>query len=116
MLLTFYRVSARRGSLLANVAGIVVHDHWHPYYTLKGVLHALCNAHHQRELKARVEIEKKDWARRMQRLRSLPPRRRGAGLTCGQSRIRAGRAAQAGTDRADRAVLRPHRCRRTGLP
>jgi len=30
MLLTFYRVSAKRGSLLANVAGIVVHDHWHP--------------------------------------------------------------------------------------
>ena len=48
--------------------GIVVHDHWHPYYTLKGVLHALCNAHHLRELKALVEIEKEDWARRMQRL------------------------------------------------
>src|SRR4249920_609613 len=68
LLLTFYRVSARRGSLLANVAGIVVHDHWHPYYTLKGVLHALCNAHHLRELKALIEIEKEDWARQMQRL------------------------------------------------
>ena len=68
MLFTFYRVSARRGSLLAQVSGIVVHDHWHPYYTLKGVLHALCNAHHLRELKALVEIEKEDWARRMQRL------------------------------------------------
>jgi transposase len=45
-----------------------VHDHWKPYYTLKGVLHALCNAHHLRELKALVEIEKEDWARRMQRL------------------------------------------------
>ena len=67
-LLTFYRVSAKRGSLLANVTGIVVHDHWHPYYTMKGVLHALCNAHHLRELKALVEIEKEDWARRMQRL------------------------------------------------
>ncbi len=68
MLLTFYRVSAKRGSLLADVTGIVVHDHWHPYYTLKNVLHALCNAHHLRELKALVEIEKEDWARRMQRL------------------------------------------------
>ena len=67
-LLTFYRVSPKRGSLLANVVGIVVHDHWKPYYTLKGVLHALCNAHHRRELKALVEIEKEDWARRMQRL------------------------------------------------
>ncbi|MGH8363584.1 MAG: IS66 family transposase [Gammaproteobacteria bacterium] len=66
--ITFYRVSAKRGSLLANVAGIVVHDHWKPYYTLSGVLHALCNAHHLRELKALVEIEKEDWARKMQRL------------------------------------------------
>src|SRR6478672_11164627 len=67
-LLTFYRVCAKRGSLLANVAGIVVHDHWKPYYTMQGVLHALCNAHHLRELKALVEIEKEEWARRMQRL------------------------------------------------
>ncbi len=66
--LTFYRVSPRRGSLLAHVTGIVVHDHWKPYYTLKGVLHALCNAHHLRELKALVEIEKEDWAHKMQRL------------------------------------------------
>jgi transposase len=26
--LTFYRTAAKRGSLLANVTGIVVHDHW----------------------------------------------------------------------------------------
>ncbi len=65
-LLTFYRVCARRGSLLANVVGIVVHDHWKPYYTMQGVRHALCNAHHLRELKALVEIEKEDWARKMQ--------------------------------------------------
>src|SRR5277367_3907022 len=66
--LTFYRVSPKRGSLLANVLGIVVHDHWKPYYTLTGVLHALCNAHHLRELQALIEIEKEDWARKMQRL------------------------------------------------
>ena len=67
-LVTFYRVCAKRGSLLANVVGIVVHDHWKPYYTIEGVLHALCNAHHLRELKALVEIEKEEWARKMQRL------------------------------------------------
>ena len=60
------RVEARQPA--GDVTGIVVHDHWKPYYTLKGVLHALCNAHHLRELKALVEIEKEDWARRMQRL------------------------------------------------
>jgi transposase len=68
LLLTFYRVSPKRGSLLAKVTGIVVHDHWKPYYTMTGVLHALCNAHHLRELKALVEIEKEDWACKMQRL------------------------------------------------
>jgi transposase len=57
--LTLYRASPKRGSLLDNVLGIVVHDHWKPYYTLKGVLHALCYAHHPRELQALVEIEKK---------------------------------------------------------
>ncbi|MBM3575596.1 MAG: hypothetical protein FJX39_07755, partial [Alphaproteobacteria bacterium] len=34
--LTFYRVCAKRGSLLANVIGVVVHDHWKPYYTMDG--------------------------------------------------------------------------------
>lgn len=68
VLLTFYRMSPKRGSLPQGVAGIVVHDHWKPYYTLKGVLHALCNAHHLRELKALVEIEREDWARKMQTL------------------------------------------------
>ena len=67
-LLTFYRTCTRRGSLLANTIGIVVHDHWKPYYTMPDVRHALCNAHHLRELKALTEIEKEDWARQMSRL------------------------------------------------
>ncbi len=67
-LLTFYRTCARRGGLLANVVGMVVHDHWKPYYTMQGVPRALCNAHRLREREALVEIEKEDWARKMQRL------------------------------------------------
>jgi transposase len=67
-LLTFYRICHQRGSLLANVVGTVVHDHWKPYYTMPGVCHALCNAHHLRELKALIEIEKEDWARAMAQL------------------------------------------------
>jgi len=66
MWLTFYRISPKRGSLLSDVMGIIVHDHWKPYYTMEGVLHALCNAHHLRELQALVDIEKEEWARRMQ--------------------------------------------------
>lgn len=66
--LTFYRISPKRGSLLEGVIGIVVHDHWKPYYTMAGVLHALCNAHHSRELQALIEIEKEPWAHKMRRL------------------------------------------------
>lgn len=64
--LTLYRISPRRGSLPDSLTGIVVHDHWKPYYQINDVLHALCNAHHLRELKALIEIDKEDWARRMQ--------------------------------------------------
>ena len=35
---------------------------------MQGVDHALCNAHHLRELQALIEIEKEGWARKMQRL------------------------------------------------
>jgi len=70
-LLTFYYVCARRGELLSEivkVVGTIVHDHWKPYFTMAGVQHALCNAHHLRELKALIDIEKEDWARHMQAL------------------------------------------------
>jgi transposase len=66
--LTFYRTDPRRGSRLDNLVGIVVHDHWKPYYKLKSVVHALCNAHHLRELQALIEIEQEDWARQMRGL------------------------------------------------
>ena len=65
-LVTFYRVSAKRGSLLAGVVGIAVHDHWKPYYIMGSVLHALCNAHHLRELKALFDLDEEDWAPKMQ--------------------------------------------------
>lgn len=65
-LLTIYRVCAKRGVVWDNVTGIAMHDHWKPYYTMTGVQHALCNAHHLRELKALIDIDKEDWARKMQ--------------------------------------------------
>jgi|SRR5215469_1426504 len=67
-LLTFYRTSPRRGSLLAGVRGIIVHDFWKPYFAMQGVVHGLCNAHHLRELKALIAIDKEPWAEAMQRL------------------------------------------------
>jgi transposase len=51
-----------------GVSGVVVHDHWKPYYAMQGALHALCNAHHLRELAALIEIEKEEWAGSMRRL------------------------------------------------
>jgi transposase len=61
---TWYRVSDRRKDIevLSELKGVVVHDHWHPYYQLDSVNHALCNAHHLRELKALEEIEQESWA------------------------------------------------------
>ena len=76
-LFTHYRVSIKRGDLLSGVSGIIVHDHWKPYFTLAGVTHALCNAHILRELKALVEIEKEIWAHGMQRLMRLLSRLEG---------------------------------------
>lgn len=61
-LLTFYRTASKRGAMLKDVSGIVVHDFWRPYFTIAGITHALCNAHHLRELKSLIEIEKEPWA------------------------------------------------------
>lgn len=67
--LTHYRVSEKRGTLLTTLqGGVIVHDHFKPYFTLKGVAHALCNAHQLRELKALIDIEKEPWATKVSRL------------------------------------------------
>lgn len=68
--LTHYRVHKKRGDLLDGITGIVVHDHWKPYFTIPNVRHSLCNAHHLRELKALEEI-KETWAFKMSRLLRL---------------------------------------------
>ncbi|MFG6528362.1 IS66 family transposase [Sulfitobacter sp. M23508] len=62
---THYRLSAKRGAVPAFLnGGTIVHDHWKSYYAhMSGVdTHALCGAHHLRELKAIEEIEKEPWA------------------------------------------------------
>ena len=67
--LTSYRVSAKRGDLPKGFrCGVIVHDHFKPYYALPDVRHALCNAHHLRELKALIDIDKEQWAGQMRDL------------------------------------------------
>jgi hypothetical protein len=64
--LTFYRVSDKRGAIAEGLeGGVVVHDHFKPYYGLTGVAHAFCNAHHLRELKALIELDEEPWAKDM---------------------------------------------------
>jgi transposase len=68
---THYRISAKRGAVPSFLTGgTIVHDHWKSYYAhMSGVdTHALCGAHHLRELKAIEEIEKEPWARAMSAL------------------------------------------------
>lgn len=59
--LTVYFLHDKRGreaidafGILDGFTGIAVHDGWHPYRTYD-VTHALCGAHHQRELQAAAE-------------------------------------------------------------
>ncbi|MBF0415584.1 MAG: IS66 family transposase [Magnetococcales bacterium] len=47
--------------------GILCHDHWSPYFKYD-VAHALCNAHHLRELEWAAEQEKQSWAKALQTL------------------------------------------------
>ena len=62
--LTHYRI-AGRGKMLDNLEGIIVHDHWKSYYTIEGVEHVLCNAHHLRELQAVAKLDDEKWALRL---------------------------------------------------
>jgi transposase len=50
--------------VLPHFTGILVHDHWKPYFQLN-CQHALCNAHHLRELTFVHEQEQQAWAKDM---------------------------------------------------
>lgn len=66
-----YQVHARRGreallefNLLPRFDGVAVHDGW-PAYDSFNVTHALCNAHHLRELEFVVDSTAQQWAKDM---------------------------------------------------
>ncbi len=50
--------------ILPNVTGTLVHDAW-PTYFLYDTVHALCHAHHLRDLTALIENDKEVWAGQM---------------------------------------------------
>ncbi len=79
-LLAFYRAPLKRGAMMTGVTGIIIHDFWKPYLAMEGVTHALCNAHHLRELKALIEIDKEPWA--LQMYRFLRHARHAVNLSC----------------------------------
>ena len=108
--LTSYRVSAKRGDLPKGFrGGVIVHDHFKPYYAMPGgVRHALCNAHHLRELKALIDIDKEQWAGQMRDLLLDGQRKRPR-----RGRRRRGGAANPRSAHPDQTLQR--HCPRRGL-
>lgn len=71
---THFRPHLNRGTqamndigILPQFKGILCHDHWKPYFTYD-CTHALCNAHHLRELERVGEQDHHLWAGRMKNL------------------------------------------------
>lgn len=72
---TYFYAHKKRGceamdemNILPNFKGVLCHDHWKPYYQYDKCLHALCNAHHLRELTRAHEQDGQQWASNMKAL------------------------------------------------
>lgn len=72
---TLYSAHINRGCIamdeigvIPNFKGILCHDHWKPYLSYQKCLHALCNAHHRRELQRAYEQDHQQWAMDMKQL------------------------------------------------
>jgi len=72
---TLLALHAKRGhqamseiGILPAFKGVMIHDHWSPYFTYKDCAHALCHAHLQRELQCLIEQDTLGWAESMKTL------------------------------------------------
>ena len=54
--------------ILGAFHGTAVHDHWKPYWQYDACAHALCNAHHLRELRFIAQQYQQSWANDMAEL------------------------------------------------
>ena len=71
---TLYYPHEKRGmdaindmGVLPRFKGVLCHDHWKPYYRID-CTHALCNAHHLRELTRAWEQDGQHWAQKLKKL------------------------------------------------
>jgi transposase len=71
---TYFFPHKKRGSIAMDEIGILpffegtlIHDHWKPYFIYQ-CIHALCNAHHLRELERAYEQDNQKWALAMKLL------------------------------------------------
>lgn len=70
-LFTYFYPHEKRGreaidemGIIPSFKGVLCHDHWKPYFNYD-CLHALCNAHHLRELERAWEQDSQQWAKDM---------------------------------------------------